>query len=161
MSSRYCPSFVRQRSAAFPFELAYRLICMFSVAGDTVLDPFAGTGTTLAAALAAGRNGVGVELDETFVQPVRSSLLALPESANAFNRARLMRPVGFVAEREAEIGALKYVNDYYGFSVLTAQERELLIPEVDGVREGEKGVFVVSYLGEPQADFVEAQRQAS
>ena len=151
----------RQRSAAFPFELAYRLICMFSVAGDTVLDPFAGTGTTLAAALAAGRNGVGVELDETFVQPVRSSLMALPESANAFNRARLMRHVSFVAEREAEIGALKYVNDYYGFTVMTAQERELLIPEVDGVREGEKGVFVVSYLGEPQADFVEAQRQAS
>jgi len=87
--------------------------------------------------------------------------LALPESANAFNRARLMRHVGFVAEREAEIGALKYVNDYYGFTVMTAQERELLIPEVDGVREGEKGVFVVSYFGEPQADFVEAQRQAS
>ena len=49
----------RERSAAFPFELAYRLICMFSVKEDWVLDPFAGTGTTLAAALTAGRNSVG------------------------------------------------------------------------------------------------------
>ena len=149
----------RQRSAAFPFELAYRLICMFSVVGDTVLDPFAGTGTTLAAALAAGRNGVGVEIDETFVPLISSSLMVLPVSANSFNRARLMRHVGFIAAREAEVGALKYVNDYYGFSVMTAQERELLIPEIDVVSEKDKGVFVVSYLGEPQADFVEEQRK--
>ena len=38
---------IRTRSAAFPFELAYRLINMYSVFGDTILDPFLGTGTTI------------------------------------------------------------------------------------------------------------------
>lgn len=47
----------RLRSGAYPFEIPYRLISMFSVKGDTVLDPFSGTGTTLLAAL-AGVSGI-------------------------------------------------------------------------------------------------------
>jgi modification methylase len=57
------------RTGAFPFELADRLVRMHSVVGDTVLDPFAGTGTTLWAAAARGRNAIGVEWDpETYAQ---------------------------------------------------------------------------------------------
>ncbi|TFG58527.1 MAG: site-specific DNA-methyltransferase, partial [Spirochaetales bacterium] len=55
----------RSRSAAFPFELAYRLTCMFSCKQDTVLDPFLGTGTTMQAAAALERNSAGFELDES------------------------------------------------------------------------------------------------
>ena len=47
---------VRQRSAAYPFELPFRLINMFSVLEDTVLDPFTGMGTTMMAAMVCGRN---------------------------------------------------------------------------------------------------------
>jgi len=54
----------RGRSGAFPPELAERLVRMFSVEGDTVLDPFAGTGTTLWAAARWGRQAVGVEWDD-------------------------------------------------------------------------------------------------
>jgi modification methylase len=53
--------------APFPLELAERLIRLFSFAGDTVFDPFLGTGTTSIAAMLTGRNSIGNELDETYV----------------------------------------------------------------------------------------------
>jgi modification methylase len=52
-----------RRTAAFPLEIPSRLVRMFSLVGETVLDPFAGTGTTLEAAEACGRNAIGVEWD--------------------------------------------------------------------------------------------------
>ena len=54
---------VRSRSAAYPFEIAYRLINMYAAKGDVVLDPFLGTGTTTYAAMASGRNSIGYEMD--------------------------------------------------------------------------------------------------
>ncbi len=56
----------REHPAPFPLELAQRLVRMFSFAGDTVLDPFAGTGTTLLAATQWGRNSVGFEVDAKY-----------------------------------------------------------------------------------------------
>jgi site-specific DNA-methyltransferase (adenine-specific) len=56
----------RGHPAPFPVELAARLIRMFSFAGDTVLDPFGGTGTTALAALQAGRNSVSVEIEPKY-----------------------------------------------------------------------------------------------
>jgi modification methylase len=53
----------RGRSAAFPLAIPERLVRMFSVVGETVLDPFAGTGTTLEAAVRCGRDAIGVEWD--------------------------------------------------------------------------------------------------
>jgi len=52
------------RTAAFPEEIPRRLIRMFSCEGDTVLDPFLGTGTTMRVAAALGRSCVGYELPE-------------------------------------------------------------------------------------------------
>src|SRR5204863_3633660 len=52
--------------APFPPELAERLIRMFSFAGDTVLDPFAGSGSTNIAAILSGRHSLGCELERTY-----------------------------------------------------------------------------------------------
>lgn len=52
--------------APYPLELASRLVRMFSFAGDTVLDPFLGTGTTMIAAMQTGRNSIGVEIDRKY-----------------------------------------------------------------------------------------------
>ena len=53
--------------APFPPELAERLIRMFSFAGDTILDPFAGSGSTAIAAIRAGRNSISVEIEEEYL----------------------------------------------------------------------------------------------
>ena len=52
--------------APYPLELAYRLIRMFSFWGDTVLDPFCGTATTMLAAMQSGRNSIGVEIEASY-----------------------------------------------------------------------------------------------
>ena len=53
--------------APFPAELAERLIRMFSFAGDTVLDPFGGSGSTAVAAIRAGRSSISVEIEEEYL----------------------------------------------------------------------------------------------
>lgn len=58
----------KNHPAPFPLELAYRLIRMFSFCGDTVVDPFSGTGTTMLAAIKANRNSIGIEIDPVYCQ---------------------------------------------------------------------------------------------
>jgi modification methylase len=57
--------------APFPVELAERLIRLFSFAGDTVLDPFAGTGSTSQAAIIAGRNSIANEIEPSYMEIAR------------------------------------------------------------------------------------------
>jgi len=56
----------KQHPAPYPLELAERLVRMFSFVGDTVLDPFMGTGTTTVAAAKWGRNSIGFEIDRHY-----------------------------------------------------------------------------------------------
>ncbi len=60
--------------APFPTELAERLIRMFSFAADTVLDPFAGSGSTAVAALRAGRSSVSVEIEPRYASDISRRL---------------------------------------------------------------------------------------
>ncbi len=52
--------------APFPIELPKRCIKLFSYVGDTVLDPFLGSGTTLIACHLHNRKGIGVDIDPTY-----------------------------------------------------------------------------------------------
>jgi modification methylase len=61
----------RHHPAPYPEALANRLIRMFSFVGDTVLDPFSGTGTTTVAAIGCGRNSIGYEIDDHYVSLAR------------------------------------------------------------------------------------------
>jgi DNA modification methylase len=63
--------------APFPVELAERLIKLFSFAGDTVLDPFLGIASTSAAAMRAGRNSIGVEVEPAYLETALKKVLAL------------------------------------------------------------------------------------
>ncbi|MEW6050694.1 MAG: DNA methyltransferase [Candidatus Zixiibacteriota bacterium] len=63
-----------EHMAMFPTELPRRLIRMFSFAGETVLDPFLGSGTTSLAAMRLGRQSIGYEINKEFEKPIRSKL---------------------------------------------------------------------------------------
>jgi DNA modification methylase len=56
----------KDHPAPYPLELASRFVRMFSFYGDTVLDPFCGSGTTMLAALRWGRNSIGIEIDPQY-----------------------------------------------------------------------------------------------
>jgi len=60
--------------AAFPAELPFRLIKMFTFVGDTVLDPFLGSGTTSLSAMNLKRNSVGYEINEEFIPVIKDKL---------------------------------------------------------------------------------------
>lgn len=64
----------RDHPAPYPLDLAERLIRMFSFVGDTVLDPFLGTGTTSVAAAKWGRNSIGFEIDQNYHEYSRQRL---------------------------------------------------------------------------------------
>ena len=56
----------RSHPAPYPAELVEPLVRMFSFVGDTVLDPFSGTGTTSLAAMRCGRNSIGIEIEPSY-----------------------------------------------------------------------------------------------
>ena len=78
----------RQHPAPFPYELAYRLVRMFSFHGDTVLDPFCGTGTTMLAAYNTGRNSIGVEIDSEYCRIAAHRLRE--QTSSLFSKAQLI-----------------------------------------------------------------------
>lgn len=78
----------KHHPAPFPLELAIRLVRMFSFTGDTVLDPFSGSGTTMVAALRTDRNSIGVEIDQEYCRMAARYLKA--ETADLFSNARLL-----------------------------------------------------------------------
>lgn len=66
--------------APFPAEIAYRLISMFSFVGDTVLDPFWGTGSTTVGAIKAARSSVGYDVEPSYIEIGRARLSKKLES---------------------------------------------------------------------------------
>jgi site-specific DNA-methyltransferase (adenine-specific) len=77
----------REHPAPFPLELAYRLVRMFSFFGDTVVDPFCGTGTTMVAAMKAGRNSIGIDIDPEYCKMAEERLRR--ENTDLFSSANL------------------------------------------------------------------------
>lgn len=115
-----------ERTGAFPTELPFRLTCMFSCYGDIILDPFAGTGTTALAAMAAGRNSISIELDMSLAGKIGSRLVVERAVAVERTERRLRDHAAFVGLRDSGgREALKHRSKIYGFPVVTAQEREL------------------------------------
>jgi site-specific DNA-methyltransferase (cytosine-N4-specific) len=76
--TRQTESHIERRTAAFPQEIVNRLIRMFSVKGDTVLDPFLGSGTTTKTAMQNERNSISYETDESLLPLIKKKLGSTP-----------------------------------------------------------------------------------
>ncbi len=74
--------------APYPAELAERLIKMFSFAGDTVLDPFVGTGSTSIAAVSAGRNSIGVDVERAYLDAAYEKVATAGNTYRLFGATR-------------------------------------------------------------------------
>ncbi|MBN1422919.1 site-specific DNA-methyltransferase [Candidatus Fermentibacteria bacterium] len=135
----------RQRSAAYPLEIPYRLISMFSVKGDVVLDPFLGTGTTSIAALTAARNSIGYELDEALCRIGEASILASAPQARACVEGRVRAHLDFVSNRTSAGKQFRHRNRHYGFAVVAESESDLVLDLPSSVSRAGPGLIEVSY----------------
>lgn len=142
-------SSLRERSAAFPFEIAYRLINMYSVRNDWVVDPFLGTGTTTFAAIASCRNSIGVDVEPNFAQLINDVVGSIPQLANHYISKRLNDHLTFIKDYETQKGTTKHMNQNYGFPVVTSQERNLILNYVDRIINESEDSYRVFYEERP------------
>ncbi len=140
----------RLRSAAFPYDLAYRLTNMYSVKGDVILDPFLGTGTTTAAAMTSARNSIGVEIDKSFQQVICPITHHIVDFSNGYLHDRLQRHFAFVENRIQDSKPLKYINKHYNCPVVTSQEQFILFNTLETVQACKDNIFEVTYSSKPQ-----------
>jgi DNA modification methylase len=77
----------RAHPAPFPEEIPERLIRMFSFVGDTILDPFMGTGTTITAASKWGRNSIGIEIDPVYFENAEKKIRLA--TTNLFSNSKI------------------------------------------------------------------------
>jgi modification methylase len=136
---------VRMRSGAFPFDLPHRLVNMYSIYGDTVLDPFMGTGTTILAAMACGRSSEGYEIEAD----LDAVTLAGPDEIIDFSKNlihdRVGRHLSFVENRKASGKEIKHTNFHYGFPVMTSQEKEIRFNPLAALYQVGENTFTAVY----------------
>ena len=136
---------LRRRSAAFPPELAYRLICMYSVQSDTVLDPFGGIGTTALSAIATGRNSISIEIEKSFQQCIGQRLSYAKNEVNSKNTQRLLDHIEFIKSYTLKKGNMKYKNSHYDFPVMTKQETDIQVPYVESIKINKGNLISVNH----------------
>jgi site-specific DNA-methyltransferase (cytosine-N4-specific) len=141
------PDGPRERTAAYPFAVPHRLVNMYSVYGDRVLDPFWGTGTTTLAAMVAARDSVGVERHPDLVAGFADRAADAPRLSREVTARRLADHADFVAGSDADHG---YEAVHYDLPVRTRQERRLRLYEAASVRETAGGHVVTHTPATPE-----------
>ena len=115
----------RARSAAFPLEIPYRLVNMYSVYGDTILDPFGGLGTTAVACAAAMRNCILCELDSQIYGEAIKNFTGCLDTIQQISEKRKERHLDFVEMLSEGEKSRCYQNINHGFKVKTRQETQI------------------------------------
>jgi DNA modification methylase len=134
---------LRERSAAFPIEIPYRLINMFSIYSDTVLDPFWGCGTTSIAAMITARNSIGYEKDAEFAKVFQSNVKNIKIITDSIHKARITNHMKFIKNYEKKT-LIKYRSTNYHFPVLTKQEKKFLLYSIINVKKNDN-IYKLEY----------------
>lgn len=136
---------IRKRSGAFPLEIPFRLINMFSSKFDIVLDPFLGTDTTILASIICGRNSIGYEIDKGFKSFHFNEITSdnFIKAANERIDKRVRDHFKFLHDHKKKI---KYENSYYKFPVITRPETNLKFEKIDKIVSiSNKNSYKVTY----------------
>ncbi len=131
----------RNRTAAYPFEIPYRLINMYSIYEDTVLDPYIGTGTTSIASALAGRNSIGFDIMSDFINKSVDNIKQCKDDSRELIKNRIGNHKKFCENTDV---TLKYSSENYDFDVVTKSEKDIrfyYITDIDEI-DGCKGVKV-------------------
>ena len=137
----------RSRSAAYPFEIPYRLINMYSVKGDTILDPFLGTGTTTLAAIASERNSIGIEIDPSFAEVINDNVTSVSTGElNLIIQNRIIQHKLFLKERTEDDNKdeIKHFNVNLNLPVMTSQETGIKLSFIQSFDKTTDG-FKIAY----------------
>ncbi len=136
---------LRERSAAYPFDLSYRLINMYSIIGDTILDPFWGTGTTTLSAMSCARNSIGFEIDENFVKIFENNVKKIKKLTNKINNLRLNEQARFIKEKKKK-QKMQHKSKKYNLEVITSQEEEILLYNIDSIEKIDENNYRLTHL---------------
>ncbi|MGB9844216.1 MAG: DNA-methyltransferase [Methanothermobacter tenebrarum] len=131
---------IERKTAAYPLRLAYRLISMYSIQGDTILDPFLGTGTTMIAAMCAARNSIGYEIDTKFKNIIEARIKEIKRLSRELIRERLKKHAKLIKMKNT-----RYRSKYYGFNVMTKQEQDILFQIIKEIRKDDGNRFEITY----------------
>lgn len=132
----------RSRSGSFPIDIPQRLINMYSIKGDTVLDPFCGFGTTNIACMLTQRNSMGFEVDNDIYREAISSISEI--SKNTLNKVienRLKSHIEFIETLTKDKLEKCYKNRYHCFPVKTRQETEIEVKKISSIESNEDSVL--------------------
>lgn len=133
----------RKRSGSYPLEIPYRLISMYSLKGDTVLDPFLGTGTTTKAAILLGRSSIGVEIDPTLKNVIWQQIGTDIDLYNEIIDKRIQKHLEFVNNSSSHF---KYESNEHGFKVKSNQEKNIQIRRLTSIEVNDLSA-TISYSG--------------
>ncbi len=125
----------RARSGAYPLSVPFRLVNMYSVLGDTVLDPFTGTGTTIVASAISGRNSLGYENNKDMVRIIEESMKQAESLSKSMVEHR-MRSHGEFLRTQTGGRTVKNYNNNLSAGVKHRSEEHIRLFVIDSIRHG-------------------------
>lgn len=132
----------RDRNAAFPLELALRLINMFSIYEDIILDPFLGTGTTTIASAILGRNSIGYEIDKSFENLIKERFNNLKIITEQYINNRINSHKKFIEDYTKQKNkSFKHYNENLRLPVMTSQEKEINFYSITKIEKKDKNII--------------------